>query len=171
MHTSEIRLRPISGEDLPFLRELYASTRTEELASLLWDQAAKDAFLDQQFNAQHSYYQTHFPHAEFLLIEHAGHPMGRAYLLWDGAHLQIIDLALIPAWRGQGIGSQLLHGWLSRADAQGLSVGLHVESYNPAQNLYLRNGFAVAGENGVYLKMLRPPCLPHRHLPRNATCT
>ncbi|VXC17803.1 N-acetyltransferase [Pseudomonas sp. 8Z] len=141
---------------MPFLQALYASTRTEELAKLAWDQSAKDAFLKQQFTAQHSYYQAHFPHAEFQLIELTGAPIGRAYLLWDDSHLQIIDIALSPTWRGQGIGSQLLEQWLDRADAQGLSTGLYVESYNRAQTLYRRNGFEVTGEDGVYLKMLRP---------------
>ncbi|PKM13837.1 MAG: N-acetyltransferase [Gammaproteobacteria bacterium HGW-Gammaproteobacteria-5] len=170
MYTPKISLRPIASEDLPFLNELYASTRIEELASLPWDKAAKDAFLDQQFNAQHSYYQAHFPQAEFQLIELAGSPIGRAYLLWDEAHLQIIDVALLPAQRGQGIGSRLLRDWLSCADAQELSAGLYVESYNPAQTLYRRNGFIVTGENGVYLKMLRPCHQANSSSPRNAPC-
>ena len=156
MNRFEVKLRPTENEDLPFLQSLYASTRLEEIARLPWDQTAKDAFLSQQFTAQHSYYQAHFPHAEFLLIEHAGNPIGRAYLLWTNAHLQIIDLALIPTRRGQGIGSQLLGEWLDRADAQGISTGLYVESYNPAQRLYRRHGFEITGEDGVYLKMLRP---------------
>ena len=156
MSKFETNLRPIEHEDLPFLEALYASTRLEELANLPWEQTAKDVFLNQQFNAQHHYYQTHFPEAQFQLIEHAGTAIGRAYLLWGDAHLQIIDIALIPSCRGQGIGSQLLGKWLARADAQGLDTGLYVESYNPAQALYRRHGFAITGENGVYLKMLRP---------------
>ncbi|MCE3025390.1 GNAT family N-acetyltransferase [Salinicola sp. DM10] len=127
-----------------------------ELEALPWDQSSKSAFLNQQFAAQHNYYQAHFPHADFQVIESAGTPIGRAYLLWSDIHLQIIDISLIPSYRGQGLGSQLLAQWLARADAQGLDTGLYVESYNPAQNLYRRMGFEVTGADGVYFKMLRP---------------
>lgn len=156
MPTPEVTLRPIGDADLAFLLKLYASTRQTELEHVAWDQAAKDAFLRQQFHAQHDYYQAHFPQAQFQVIESAGKPIGRAYLHWADAHLQIIDIALMPPLRAQGIGSRLLKGWLDNADAQGLSAGLYVEHYNPAQNLYRRQGFEVTGENGVYLKMLRP---------------
>lgn len=160
MTTLELHLRPIADADQAFLQALYASTRADEVAQLPWDQASKDAFLAQQFSAQHGYYQNHFPSADFHLIERHGAPIGRAYLLWDASHLQIIDVALLPAYRGQGIGGDLLRQWLERADRHGFSVGLHVESYNPAQRLYLRHGFAVDGENGVYLKMRRPASGP-----------
>ncbi len=146
----------MNNGDLSFLEALYCSTRMRELAELPWDQSAKSAFLNQQFAAQHNYYQAHFPHADFQVIESAGTPIGRAYLLWSDIHLQIIDISLIPSYRGQGLGSQLLAAWLERADDQRLSAGLYVESYNPAQNLYRRQGFEVTGEDGVYFKMLRP---------------
>lgn len=156
MLAHDVCLRPIEDTDLAFLRELYASTRQTELEHIAWSQAAKEAFLIQQFHAQHNYYQAHFPQAEFQVIEFAGEPIGRAYLYWSDAHLQIIDVALIPSRRGQGIGSHLLGEWLNHADAQGLSSRLYVEHYNTAQNLYRRLGFETTGENGVYLKMLRP---------------
>ncbi|MFV3307726.1 GNAT family N-acetyltransferase [Pseudomonas sp. NY15181] len=141
---------------MAFLRKLYASTRADEMAQVPWDQADVDAFLTQQFNAQHDFYQAHHPDADYLVIEADGEPIGRAYLLWTASHLQIIDIALLPAHRARGIGGGLLRQWLERADRQGLSVGLYVEGYNPAQRLYQRNGFEVEGENGVYLKMRRP---------------
>ncbi|UXJ49714.1 GNAT family N-acetyltransferase [Pseudomonas citronellolis] len=156
MPTFELQLRPLVDADQAFLRALYASTRASEMAQVDWAPAAIDAFLSQQFDAQHSYYQAHFPDADYCVIEAGGQSVGRAYLFWGPEHLQIIDLALLPEACGRGIGSALLRQWLGRADAQGLSVGLYVENYNPAQRLYLRHGFVVEGENGVYLKMRRP---------------
>lgn len=151
-----LQLRPIVDADQAFLRKLYATTRAQEMAQVDWPAATIDAFLAQQFDAQHTYYQAHFPDAEFCVIEADGQPIGRAYLFWTVTHLQIIDLALLPECRGRGIGSRLLREWLERVDAQGLSVGLHVEHYNPAQHLYQRHGFQCEGENGVYLKLRRP---------------
>lgn len=173
MSTFELlQLRPIAETDQAFLRALYATTRQHEVAQLDWSCAAIDTFLSQQFDAQHRYYQAHFPDADFCVIEMGGQPIGRAYLSWNAEHLQIIDLALLPDWCGRGIGGGLLGEWLGRADALGLSVGLHVENYNPAQRLYQRHGFECAGENGVYRKLHRPPqpsqpttAAPTRHAP------
>jgi ribosomal protein S18 acetylase RimI-like enzyme len=155
--TPDTNLRPIDDADLAFLRKLYGTTRAHELKHTGWNHTACERFLDQQFEFQCGYYQAHYSDAERYVIEHAGHPIGRAYLLWTDTHLQIIDLSLLPEACGCGIGGELLHRFLERVDHEELSAGLHVESYNPAQRLYLRHGFEVVGENGVYLKLRRSP--------------
>ena len=157
MPTSEVSLRPIEDADLAFLRRLYGTTRAHELEHTSWDHATRERFVDQQFNSQRAYYQAHYPDAEQYVIEVSGKSIGRAYLLWTDTHLQIIDLTLLPEACGRGIGSELLGRFLERADSEGLSAGMHVESYNPAQRLYFRHGFEVVGENGVYLKLRRNP--------------
>ena len=69
-----------------------------------------------------------------------------------------IDIALLPAFRGRGIGSALITGLFAEADGALLPVRIHVEHANPAQRLYQRLGFAFAGEaGGVYRLMERPP--------------
>jgi hypothetical protein len=50
MTTTTLTLRPIRLEDQPFLYEVYASTRLEELAPLSWSADQQAAFLTQQFN-------------------------------------------------------------------------------------------------------------------------
>ncbi|WP_248918581.1 GNAT family N-acetyltransferase [Pseudomonas entomophila] len=155
MFTPEVNLRPIVDADRAFLRTLYGTTRAAEMALVPWPQAAIDAFLDQQFQAQHDHYQAQFAGADFLVIEVAGEPVGRAYLHWADSHVQFIDMALLPAWCGRGIGSRLLEQWLAQADADGLSAGLHVTPHNPALQLYQRLGFEVVGETGLSLKMRR----------------
>jgi ribosomal protein S18 acetylase RimI-like enzyme len=59
-----------------------------------------------------------------------------------------MDIALLPAYRGQGIGTRLLDALL--AQAQGAPVTLHVEPLNPAQRLYRRLGFRLLEDRGVY---------------------
>ncbi|ATB66089.1 GNAT family N-acetyltransferase [Pseudomonas mosselii] len=155
MSISEVSLRPIVDVDRAFLRTLYGTTRAAEMALLPWPQAAIDVFLDQQFQAQHDYYQAQFADADFFIIELAGEPIGRVYLHWTDSHVQFIDMALLPAWCGRGIGSRLLVQWLAQADADGLSAGLHVTPHNPALRLYQRCGFEVVGETGLSLRMRR----------------
>ncbi|MFJ4055656.1 GNAT family N-acetyltransferase [Pseudomonas sp. NPDC089743] len=155
MPTSEVLLRPVVDADQVFLRALYATNRATEMATLAWDQATIEHFLDQQWRAQHLHYQAQYPDACFLIIETAHEPIGRASLHWADSHLQIIDMALLPAWQGQGIGTRLLRQWLAQADRQGQSAGLHVIAHSPAVRLYQRSGFEVVDDNGLYLKMHR----------------
>ena len=77
MRGTDLHLRPAEAADLGFLRALYASTRSEEMLRTGWQQSAIDAFLTQQFEAQHRHYQEHYPDAEFSwavpVQEKAGH--------------------------------------------------------------------------------------------------
>ncbi|CAI8936205.1 GNAT family N-acetyltransferase [Pseudomonas donghuensis] len=150
-----VSLRGTEAGDLDFLRLLYASTRTEEMAPSGWSAQAIEAFLAQQFHAQHQYYQAHFPDAEFSIIEQDGQACGRLYLFWGQTTLNLIDIALLPPYRGQGLGTRLLTDLLQRADDHGLAVELSVEPYNPALRLYARFGFQVINTSGVYLRMRR----------------
>jgi ribosomal protein S18 acetylase RimI-like enzyme len=53
-----------------------------------------------------------------------------------------------PAWRGQGLASDVLQVLLDHADTQGRSVLLHVTQGNDtARRLYERHGFAGTGES------------------------
>jgi ribosomal protein S18 acetylase RimI-like enzyme len=67
--------------------------------------------------------------------------------------IRVVDLALLPPWRGRGIGGRLLRELLAEAAAAGLPVRVHVERTNPALRLYARLGFAPAAELGPYLRL------------------
>ncbi len=148
-----VTFRPIAPADLEFLYRLYASTREAEMALLDWDEAQKAEFLRMQFNAQHTYYMQQFTRAEFQLILLEGKPAGRLYLDRRPDELRIIDIALLPAHRGQGIGTALLEDILDEAGRAGLPVRIHVERFNPALRLYQRLGFRHVDDNGVYYLM------------------
>lgn len=145
-----ITLRPITEADLPFLEQVYGSTRTEELARTDWDDAQKAAFIGFQFRAQHQHYQAHYGGAEYYVIEHHGRAAGRLYLHWRAAELRIVDIALLPQARGLGTGGALLAALMRAAAAAGKAVSIHVERMNPAMRLYRRLGFRKAGEHGIY---------------------
>ena len=63
--SANITFRPIRSGDEPLLCRIYASTRQDELAPLDWPEEEKEAFLRQQFEAQHQFYQAEFSKAEF----------------------------------------------------------------------------------------------------------
>ncbi len=146
-----LHLRSIHSEDREFLFRVYAGTRAEELALTNWDQAQKQAFLTQQFEAQHHHYQTHYQGAQFDLILLDGQPIGRLYVARWREEIRIMDIALLPDYRNRGIGSGLLRDLLEEAAVTGKRLTIHVERYNPALRLYRRVGFEPVGETGVYL--------------------
>ena len=152
-----LTFRRIAGADLAFLSALYASTRAEELAVTPWSDAQKTAFLEMQFQAQHAHYQKYYPSADWLVIEQAGQDIGRLYIERLPSEHCIIDIALLPAHRGKGIGGALLTDLIGEAAAAGKSVSIHVEKNNPARRLYQRLGFTVTEDKGVYDLMIRLP--------------
>ena len=150
------RFRRFADSDLPFLAGVYAAVRADELAPVPWSDAEKAAFVDAQFRAQHLHYQTHYPNADWLIVSIHGTDIGRLYLArWPREH-RIIDIALLPEHRGNGIGEALLRDLLDEAAGAGKAVTIHVEKFNPAMRLYRRLGFATVEDKGVY-DLLRWP--------------
>ncbi len=145
-----LSFRPITLDDQDFLCRVYASTRQDELAVLDWSEAQKQDFLQMQFDAQHTYYQENYLKAEFLLILKDNQPVGRLYLDRHPEEFRIVDIALLPEHRGQGIGTGLLKDILAEAEGQGLPVRIHVENFNPAMTLDRRLGFQPVSDTCVY---------------------
>jgi ribosomal protein S18 acetylase RimI-like enzyme len=150
-----IELIPAEPGDREFLYRVYASTRTEELAVVPWDEAQKEAFLRAQFEAQDRWYREHYTQATYEVIAVDGEPAGRLYLHRGESEIRIVDIALLPERRGNGVGTSLLRDLLAEADAAGKRVTIHVERLNPALRLYERLGFRVAEDKGVYLFLVR----------------
>ena len=72
-----------------------------------------------------------------------------------------VSIGVLEAWRGQGIGTLLMHELIAAARARGLAaLSLSVESDNPAATLYRRLGFVAVGRVDASLTMrldLDPP--------------
>jgi ribosomal protein S18 acetylase RimI-like enzyme len=148
-----IRLRPVKPCDEPFLCAVYCSTRMEELAVTGWPDEQKQAFLEGQHRAQHQHYQTHYSNTEFSIILVDDAQAGRLYVARWPQEIRIVDIALLPEYRAQGIGSKLLLDILSEAADADLPVRIHVEIFNPALRLYERLGFRSIEDKGVYQLM------------------
>jgi ribosomal protein S18 acetylase RimI-like enzyme len=147
-------LRPETEDDVPFLRRLYASTRWEELAVVTdWSDAQKLAFLDSQFGFQRHHYRTYYPATSWGVLEDNGGPAGRFYVHREPNTLLVMDVALLPEWRGRGIGTALMQWICAQARASDKSVTISVEKYNRAQTLYRRLGFREISDEGIYWGM------------------
>lgn len=162
LQTLELELRPENpATDGEFLDRLYATTREEELAQTGWSPAEVRRFLHQQSRLQRAHYREHYPEAELLLIVGDDGPVGRLYIDARPGELRLMDIALLPEWRGGGRGTAMIEGLQHWAAATDRTITLHVEPFNPAARLYRRLDFETVETRGVY-EFMRwvPPVKP-----------
>jgi GNAT superfamily N-acetyltransferase len=145
-----LHFRSITEADLPFLYEVYASTRTEELAVVPWSDQQKAAFLVQQFQAQHADYARNYPDADRLIVLRGNQPAGRLYIERNAREHSVIDIALLPQHRGHGLGAAIMRDLQDEAGSVGKPLTIYVEKFNPALRLYRRLGFQTVEDLGVY---------------------
>jgi len=148
-----VALRPERPGDEPFLLEVYASTREEELALTNWDEPARRAFLDMQFAAMRRGYRGMYPAGEFLIIILDERAIGRMVLNRTADEIRVVDLALLPAHRNAGIGTLLMRRVCADAAQAGKPVRLCVLKNSGAVRWYERLGFAKTEESGLYDEM------------------
>ncbi|WP_223763441.1 GNAT family N-acetyltransferase [Corallococcus sp. AS-1-6] len=150
------RLRTVTPADEPFLFTLYASTREQELAAWGWPPAQAELFLRMQHQAQARHYAATYAPGGHAIVEVEGVPVGRQWLVRTATELLLVDVTLLPARRGQGLGTHLLEALQAEAARARVPVRLHVTRDNPALRLYTRHGFTpVPGSD---------PASPYREL-------
>ena len=156
MDKNMYRLRPEGTDDLPFIFLVFASVRAWEQPLFGMNDEQWAAFLNMQFNLQHTQYLQNYPNPTFDIIMLGDTPAGRLYVSRGDGEIRIVDIALLPEYRGLGIGEGLMKDLLREGDEKGLPVTLHVEKNNTAQDFYRRLGFNVEEDKGVYWYMVRP---------------
>ncbi|MFO1312331.1 MAG: GNAT family N-acetyltransferase [Burkholderiales bacterium] len=151
-----LALRAVTDADQPFVADVYASTREEEMKlATAWNETQKREFLRGQFALQDRHYRLHYPNAEHAVIEQRGQAIGRLVVNVGGAEVRLMDVALLPASRARGVGTVILERLIAFADELRLPVTLHVEPFNPARRMYARAGFAFVEMRGIYEFMRR----------------
>jgi ribosomal protein S18 acetylase RimI-like enzyme len=148
-----VALRPVRDGDEPFLLSVYGATREEELAPVPWSDEQKAAFVAMQFAAQGAHYAQHYTGMTSDVILVDGEPAGRLLVARWREEIRIVDIALLPAFRGRGAGGELLAELMDEATEMGKRLSIHVERDNRALGLYERLGFEPVGQTGVYLRM------------------
>ncbi|WP_164931843.1 GNAT family N-acetyltransferase [Dyella sp. M7H15-1] len=137
------------------MRNLYGELHMEELHLTGWPAAMCKLFLDDQFALQHRHFVDYYGESDFLIVESGDTAIGRYYLLRQEAYFLVVDVALLPTWRGQGIGSSLLQWSQSMAcENKAAGIDLHVNILNvAAHRLYTRLGFVTIEPEPPYIRM------------------
>lgn len=175
-----LELRDASGGDEPWLRALFAACQPVGAALAVLPDDLGDRLLKMQYDARQEQYRLLWPQAvqRVIHVQALGQPgvepdgaapdalaHRRAVgALWadDSAQgMQVLDIAVLPAWRGKGIATRCLQDLLATAARRQLPVRLQVALDNPARRLYERLGFVATGvDDGVNLPMLCRPRTP-----------
>lgn len=151
-----INLREPTPEDQPFLLEVYASTRLDELEGLEWDENQKLTFIKMQFLARERTY----PRVDNRIIVFNGRDIGRILVDRTDTAISLTDIALLTDYRNAGIGTRLIQDLMTEASASGKPLKLHVLETSPAVRLYERLGFSRTGFEAAYLEMTWLPPVP-----------
>lgn len=142
-----ILLRLANDADRPFARDLTRANMAvhHQTAGQGWDDELFDQYWKLTFNSLVLVEEAQQQHVAGLVRLHLGEATA---ILWD--------LQLLPRFRGQGIGSQLMVRVLDTCREKGItSISLDVYKTNPAMHLYRRFGFNVELETPHALKMSR----------------
>ncbi len=145
MENDDLMLREVTTADEPFLLEVYASTRLEELEGFGWSDEQKQAFIKMQFLAR----QRTYPRVDDRIIFLGGQPVGRMLVDRSDDSILLRDIALLSEFRNAGIGSRLLRDLMK----EGKPIGLHVVASSPAVRFYERLGFVTTDGDAAYLEM------------------
>jgi ribosomal protein S18 acetylase RimI-like enzyme len=152
-----VRFRAVQASDMAILADIYASARETELARVAWSMEAKRQFLEQQCRLQDEHYRRHYPGADLLLVLLDERPAGRVYVHRTCDDIRLMEITLLPPFRGKGLARSLLAELIEESQRGQIQLSLHVESDNPAREWYERLGFRLVEERGVYWYMVRLP--------------
>ena len=153
LEPSNITFRSVTSGDNDFLREVYGSTRADEMALVPWTDEQREAFIQHQFTAQQEHYAQNYPSANHDIVLFNGRQVGRLYVARLEREIRIIDVTLLPAERNAGIGSYLIRQLLDEAGRTKRSVRIWVEDFNPSLQLFERFGFSRSEQQGVHVLM------------------
>jgi ribosomal protein S18 acetylase RimI-like enzyme len=146
-------LRSAKPGDREFLFRVYASARAMEMERTAWSEEARAAFLRDQYELRRRAYAANFPRAETYVVCRGPRDAGTLAVDRAENEIRIVDMALLPEFRGVGLGRQLLEGLQEEATDTRRPLRLSVLKWNDARRLYERLGFRPARMRGNYVEM------------------
>ncbi len=128
---------PRDGENVLRLKLSSIRPYVEEIWG--WDEAYQKADFDSDY----------LKYGEFLIIEVEHEFAGFMQLVDDGNRIEICEIHLCPAFRGNRIGSSILRQMIRDSAGKTISLGCFKKN-EQAKKLYLRLGFAQTNETNTY---------------------
>lgn len=156
--TEALNLRPAGAGDEPLLQALFAEDKAAELAAAGLGEAQLQALIEMQYRGRKMSYGERYPEAaDSILMGEDGTPAGRLLVDRRLDCWRVVDIAVLAAHRGRGLGTRALKECQRQAEAAGAGLALQVQRFNPALRLYERLGFQAAGQDAVAVEMRWSP--------------
>lgn len=153
MSLAALHIRPALPSDEAFFLALYRSTR-EDLLGLLADPRYVEGIIAMQQQMQVAGYRSSYPEAVYEVLELGGVPVGRLVTASVPGAVRVVDIAVMPQARGQGVAGEALRRLQRQAAQDGRDVALAVRTDNPgARRLYAALGFTVDREEAARLEL------------------
>ena len=159
----QITLQPeaLTPETGSLAYQLFAVDKLAEFAAIGLPQPQAEALVQMQWRGRTLTYANQYPGAEDWTISlEDGTPIGRYLLQKTPQGLRMVDFAILPEWRGQGIGTQVLQQLIHNTATNGAVFSLRVEKNNRALNLYKRLGFTIVSSDEISFEMEWKPERP-----------
>jgi GNAT superfamily N-acetyltransferase len=137
-------LRPARPEDFDFCARLYFSGMDEIIRELKLDMALQTADLRARWDA-----------AEVEIITSDGEDVGWMQSSIQGDARFLAQIFIDAPFQRRGIGTDIIHRLIDRANHAGQPVTLGVVKTNPARRLYERLGFRITHEDDRKFYMRR----------------
>jgi ribosomal protein S18 acetylase RimI-like enzyme len=149
-----VNLRPESTVDEPLVRRLILETVTDELGASAWPEPMRGHLLGIQYTARRHSHRANHPAAASQVIQADGVDVGWALVNTMPHEVRVVEIMILPEWRGSGIGTAVLNEILVIAARARKPVRLNVNVMNQgALRLYTRLGFRKIAEDAVQYLM------------------
>jgi ribosomal protein S18 acetylase RimI-like enzyme len=134
---------------------LFAEDRLAKFVAAGISQRQARELIRLQYRGRQMTYAARYPEAtDSIILGEDGAPVGRLLLDRKPDRWRIVDIAVLVAHRGGGLGTRALEECQQHCRAGRVRLELQVAPSNPARRLYGRLGFRVTGEEGLAVEMV-----------------
>ena len=149
-----VSLCQVESSHKDFLLQLFKECRQDLALVGNLTEKQKDNFILQQFTIEQEQLSKVYPDAEFNIVMFNEKPVGRFYIYHGKLLNHIVEIGLLEAYRGLGIGKKIINMAIENALKNGKNVSLQVAWFNQgAHNFYEKLGFKTIENNGVFCEM------------------
>jgi len=145
----DIQLKIKDETDSEFSFRLFEKIKTVELNIHNWPEQMKNQLIEMQYKGYEQMIKNEYPNAEDYIITVNDEKAGRLQLNVNDFGIRIINISLLPAFHGNGIGTKIIRDVIADADIKKKHVCLEVDKINPAFNLYKRLGFEIITQDEI----------------------
>jgi ribosomal protein S18 acetylase RimI-like enzyme len=145
--------RPATPEDDAFLYELFKCVRAPKFAHASLGPEQLELLLNIQYNGQKTTYGAQYPGGDEIVMV-GDEPIGRVWLHRAPSEHHLVDIALMPAHRNQGIGGALISEAVAGARSAGVPLRCSIAVTNQGSlRFHQRLGFQIVAQDDMYYEL------------------